>query len=331
VCRAAAGHAVLEFGLRRAQGIDGGLAASRAAFIGGCAATSNVLAGKLFGIPVRGTHAHSWIMAFPEERAAFAAYAQALPHNCIFLVDTYDTLTGVQAAIQVAREMQSQDCPLLGIRLDSGDFAALSREARALLDAAGFPAAAIIASGDLDEYEIQRLRQAGAAINVWGVGTRLATAYDQPALGGVYKLAALRAADGSWDYKVKLSEDGTKMSGPGVLQVRRLVDATGRFLGDVIYDELIGIAQPASVVPFDQDQAVTPVAVDGHRDLLVPVFRRGRAVYTPPTAAEARVESQRQLAALDDTVLRLDQPQPYLVGMEPRLHQLKADLIAQRR
>ena len=186
---------MLEFGLRRAQGIDGALSASRAAYVGGCAATSNVLAGKLFGIPVRGTHAHSWVMSFESELEAFEAYAKAMPNNCVFLVDTYDTLEGVRHAIEVGRRLRQRGHEMVGIRLDSGDLAYLSIEARKILDDAGFPKAKILASNDLDEHLIADLKQQGATIAVWGVGTRLVTAYDQPALGGVYKLSALRDAE----------------------------------------------------------------------------------------------------------------------------------------
>src|SRR3954471_8600757 len=183
VCLAARNDSVLEFGLRRAQGVDGALAASRASYIGGCAATSNVLAGKVHGIPVRGTHAHSWVMSFAEEETAFQAYAEAMPNNCVFLVDTYDTLQGVRRAAKIGKWLREHGHELAGIRLDSGDLAWLSIEARKILDAAGFPKALILASNDLDEHIIQSLKQQGATINVWGVGTKMVTAYDQPALG----------------------------------------------------------------------------------------------------------------------------------------------------
>ncbi|MES2572953.1 MAG: nicotinate phosphoribosyltransferase, partial [Verrucomicrobiota bacterium] len=206
VCLATQGDPVMEFGLRRAQGADGALAASRAAYIGGCAATSNVLAGHLFGIPVRGTHAHSWVMSFDTEENAFRAYAEAMPNNAVFLVDTYDTIRGVQNAIRQGIALREKGHELAGIRLDSGDLAYLSIEARRMLDEAGFPNASIVASNDLDEHTIVSLKQQGATINVWGVGTKLVTAYDQPALGGVYKLAAVRAGSGAWEHRVKLSE-----------------------------------------------------------------------------------------------------------------------------
>ena len=197
LCHAAGESSVIEFGLRRAQGVNGALAASRAAYVGGCVGTSNVLAGQLFGIPVRGTHAHSWVMCFADELAAFEAYAQVLPNNCIFLVDTYDTRAGLRHAVQVAQQLRARGHTLVGIRLDSGDLLTLSKLARQMLDDAGLLDAVVVASNELDEYQIASLREQGARIDVWGVGTRLATAYDQPALGGVYKLAALRDERGA--------------------------------------------------------------------------------------------------------------------------------------
>ncbi|MEZ5393196.1 MAG: nicotinate phosphoribosyltransferase [Bryobacterales bacterium] len=220
IAHAAQGEQILEFGLRRAQGVDGGLAASRAAYAGGCSATSNVLAGKLYGIPVRGTHAHSWVMSFDSELEAFHAWARVMPANCIFLVDTYDTLEGVRNAIEAGKELRRQGREMLGIRLDSGDLAELSRQARRMLDDAGFTEARVFASGDLDELRIEELRREGAQIAVWGVGTKLVTAYDEPALGGVYKLGAIRD-NGEWSDRLKLSDDVDKISNPGVQQVRR--------------------------------------------------------------------------------------------------------------
>lgn len=328
VCQAARGKPVLEFGLRRAQGIDGGLAASRAAFVGGCAATSNVLAGKLFGIPVKGTHAHSWVMAFDDERRAFEAYADAMPNNCVFLVDTYDTIGGVQNAIEVGQDLRRRGHEMLGIRLDSGDLAELSRQARAALDKGGFPKAAIVASSDLDEYELEELRKQEARIDVWGVGTRLATAYDQAALGGVYKLSAIRDDHGQWDYRLKLSEQMVKTSDPGILQVRRFRNEQGKGLADVIYDEPTGVDQCPSLVPLGQGGEGTPVEAPQSSDLLVPVFRGGAPVYEPPSAREARSRVQDELASLDGVVTQLHDPQPYLVGLERRLHETKARLIA---
>jgi nicotinate phosphoribosyltransferase len=331
ICRACGDAPVLEFGLRRAQGIDGGVTASRAAYIGGCTATSNLLAGKLFEIPVRGTHAHSWVMAFEDERQAFHAYADALPNNCVFLVDTYDTLQGVRNAILTAERLRREGHEIVGIRLDSGDMGQLSRDARRLLDEAGFGQAKIVASSDLDEYRIRKLRENGARIDVWGVGTRLVTAYDQAALGGVYKLSALRNDRGDWEYKLKLSEDETKQSAPGILQVRRFCDSQGQFVADAIYDEPRGIPSRVELIRAASDKPLV-IAEGGHReDLLVPVFRKGRLVYaTPPTAA-SRQRAIEQVRCLPPQVARLDQPEPYTVGLERHFHSLQSDLFAAAR
>ena len=216
ICEAAQGDPVLEFGLRRAQGPDGGLSASRAAYLGGCIATSNVLAGQQFDIPVKGTHAHSWVMSFDDELDAFRAYAEAAPNNTTLLVDTFDTTEGVKKAIQIADELKAQGHTFAGIRLDSGDLCALSITARQLLDEAGYPEARIVASNDLNVDTIQELKANGAKIDTWGVGTKLVTAYEQPALGGVYKLGAIHEKE-DWRYTVKLSNDAIKVSNPGCL------------------------------------------------------------------------------------------------------------------
>src|SRR5436190_6887937 len=247
ICLAAQGDPVVEFGLRRAQGIDGALTASRSAYIGGCAATSNVLAGKMFGIPVGGTYAHSWVMSFENELEAFNAYADALPNNCTFLVDTYNSLEGIRHAVRVGKRLRKRGHKLTGIRLDSGDLAYLSIKARKMLNAAGFKDAVIVATNDLNEHLIASLKQQGAAINVWGVGTMLVTAYDQPALGGVYKLSAIRKPDGTWDHKIKLSEQAVKATNPGILQVRRFRQGN-EFIGDAIYDETRPLAKRITIV-----------------------------------------------------------------------------------
>lgn len=314
VCIAAGGDPVLEFGLRRAQGIDGALAASRAAWIGGCEATSNVLAGKLYGIPVRGTHAHSFVMLFDDEAAAFEAFARAQPANCTFLVDTYDTLAGVARAIEAGRRLRERGYEMIGVRLDSGDLAALARAARTLLDAGGFPGAAIVASSDLDEHAIERLKREGAPIEVWGVGTRLATGHGQPALGGIYKLAAVRDANGRWQHRIKRSEELAKSSLPGIQQVRRFGTAE-RLQGDVIYDLETGMAEP-------------PGLDAPARDLLVPVHRAGRRVYDPPPLARVREHALHELARLPDPVKRLTDPARYPVALSPPLERLRDGLLA---
>jgi nicotinate phosphoribosyltransferase len=335
VCLAARGEPVLEFGLRRAQGIDGGVTASRAAYVGGCAATSNVLAGKLYGIPVRGTHAHSWVMAFDDELTAFQAYAEAMPNNCVFLVDTYDTLEGVRRACQVGRWLRQQGHEMLGIRLDSGDLAYLSIEARKILDEAGFPQTAILASSDLDEHIIASLKEQGAAITVWGVGTRLATSYDQPALGGVYKLSAIRRPGGPWQHKLKLSEQSIKVSTPGMLQVRRYRDGDS-FLADAIYDELGDFARrppsPCTIVdPLDPTRRKIIAEDAPYEDLLKPVVRQGEPVAPEPTLDESRNFAQEQLAGFHASIKRFVNPHEYPVGLEESLHELKTRLILEAR
>jgi nicotinate phosphoribosyltransferase len=323
ICLAARGDSVLEFGLRRAHGIDGGLAASRAAFIGGCTATSNILAGKIFGIPVRGTHAHSWIMAFDTELDAFQSYAEAMPNNCVFLVDTYDTLNGVKNAIQIGKKLLKRGHEMVGIRLDSGDLAYLSIEARKLLDEAGFTKTAIIASNDLDENIISSLKHQHAAITVWGVGTRLVTGHDQPALGGVYKLSAIRKKDQKWQYKVKKSEQTIKTSTPGILQVRRYFDKKGA-VADMVYDLDIGVQEDVKIV-----DPITPsrhrVIKKGmrHEDLLVPVFENGRQTYTIPLITDIRERTSQQLKSFHHSILRLVNPHDYPSGLEENLYKLK--------
>jgi nicotinate phosphoribosyltransferase len=330
VCLAAGGP-VLEFGSRRAQGLDGALAASRAAYVGGCSGTSNVLAGRRFGIPVAGTHAHAWVMAFDREEEAFAAYADAMPGNCVFLVDTYDTLEGVRRAIEVGRRLRAQGHALVGVRLDSGDLGVLARAARQLLDDAGFPDAKVIASNDLDEASIVALRDGGAPIGVWGVGTRLVTGGDQSALGGVYKLGALRDAAGAWQPRLKLSEDPIKVSNPGLQQVRRYTSGDA-WVADVIVDELAPPAGPPAWVSVSDAAVRGQLPADArYSDLLVPVVRGGQPVYTPPALADVRAHSFAQLQAMPPEVRRLAAPARYPVGLEAGLFANKERLIAAAR
>ena len=332
ICLAAQGEPVLEFGLRRAQGIDGGVTASRAAYVGGCAATSNLLAGKLFGLPVRGTHAHSWVMAFGDELEAFQAYASAMPNNSVFLVDTYNTREGVHHAARVGQQLRSKGHEMAGIRLDSGDLAYLSIEARKILDKAGFSEARILASNDLDETIIASLKQQGAKIAVWGVGTRLVTAYDDPALGGVYKLAAIRDRDGKWDYKIKLSEQTAKISIPGILQVRRFREPEGLFAADAIYDVERGIEAPTTIIaPSDAARRKVIAADCKCEELLVPVFRRGSVVYLAPGLDEVQRRTQSQLAALHPSIKRFINPHRYPAGLERRLFEFRAQLAERAR
>lgn len=326
---AAQGEPVLEFGLRRAQGIDGALAASRAAYIGGCTSTSNVMAGKLFGIPVSGTHAHSWIMSFETELEAFEAYADAFPDQCIFLVDTYDTLNGVKNAIKVGEILRSKGKEMVGIRIDSGDLAYFSSKARQMLDEAGFPDAKIVASNDLDEHIIASLKSQEADINVWGVGTKLVTAYDQPALGAVYKLSAIKNAQGEWEPKVKVSQQSLKINIPGIHNTKRYF-SKGKAVADMIFleDQVI---DPKGVVIIDPVDATRRKrlmpAFYQEEVLLKPIFQKGKQVYKLPTLNEIRNRAAKQLESLDKTHMRLVNPHLYPVGLEENLHHLRMDLV----
>jgi nicotinate phosphoribosyltransferase len=331
VVAAARGRDVLEFGLRRAQGVDGALAASRAAFIGGCVATSHVLAGQRYGIPVRGTHAHSWVMSFDSEREAFDAYADAMPQNCVFLVDTYDTLEGVRNAIAAGKRLEERGGKFLGIRLDSGDLAWLSNEARKLLDADGFKDAAIIASNDLDEHLIESLVTQGAAVTAWGVGTKLVTAYDEPAIGGVYKLSMIGPNGGPLVPRIKLSEQATKISNPGIQQVRRY-KRQGRLVADVIYDEVQGCKVPCTMVdPLDptRQRVLSPELI--HEDLLIPVVRAGKRVDPAPNVQQIQEHARRELELLDPAVQRLVNPHEYPVGLSAELYTERVRLIQHAR
>jgi nicotinate phosphoribosyltransferase len=330
---AASDKSVLEFGLRRAQGADGALSASWAAYIGGIDATSNVLAGKIFGIPVAGTHAHSWVMSFDDELESFQAYAEAMPNNCVFLVDTYNSLEGVRKAIKVGHWLRANGHDLMGIRLDSGDLAYLSIEARKILDENGFDKAKIVASNELDEHIIQSLRDQGARIDVWGVGTKLVTAFDQPALGGVYKLAAVRnSAQEQWRYTVKLSEQSAKITSPGIQQVRRFADESGFFIADMVFDEE---SMPKSgwviVDPIDFTRRKSVPRGTTYIDMLVPIFRNGKIVHEAESAPKIREYSKAQLAQFHSSIRRLLNPHQYPVGLERGLHDLKTDLILRTR
>jgi nicotinate phosphoribosyltransferase len=329
ICLAAKPDPVIEFGMRRAQGIDGAVSASRAAFIGGCVATSDVLAGKLFGIPVRGTHAHSWVMAFEDEKTAFETFARIMPTNTVMLIDTFDSIEGVKKAIAVARSMKDQGFELSGVRLDSGDLAHLSIEVRKILDEASFYKTQIMASNELDEYLIRDLKLQGARIDVWGVGTNLVTGKDQPALDGVYKLSAIQDAKGRWQDRLKLSEQTVKVTNPGFLQIRRYFD--GQFYsGDAIYDETMGInASCTSINPFDpNDQKELK---GEHEDLLKPIIRNGDLVYSLPSLQAIQSHTLCELRRLSPVMERFMNPQPYFFGLEKNYYQKKMKLIQQLR
>ena len=331
VARAAKGEDVLEFGLRRAHGVDGGMTASRAAYLGGCSSTSNVLAGKTFGIPVSGTHAHSWVMSFENEIEAFRQYAAALPDRCVFLVDTFDTQQGVLNAIEVGKSLREEGKELLGVRIDSGDLAYFSVEARKLLDEAGFENTKIVASNDLDEHIINSLKQQDAEINVWGVGTKLVTAFDQPALGGVYKLSAIESEEG-WENRIKLSEQSIKINNPGIQQVRRFYK-DGKFSADMIYDERNPLSERSRIIdPIDHTRfKIVNSEKMEYEDLLVPIMRNGEKVYDVPELSEARNTLKEDLGKLDKSIMRFVNPHVYPVGLERSLHQEREELIMQLR
>ena len=334
---AAAGDGIMEFGLRRAQGPDAGLYGARAAVIGGCVGTSNVLAGKLFDVPVLGTHAHSWIMSFPDEYTAFKAYADLYPDNCTLLVDTYDTLkSGVPNAIRVFQEMRDAGVKLTryGIRLDSGDLAYLSKKARKMLDEAGFEDATIAASNDLDEYLLHDLKIQGAAITSWGVGTNLITSKDCPSFGGVYKLAAIKTEDGEFVPKIKLSENTEKITNPGNKTIYRIYDkATGKIRADLICFVDEEFNPDEDLVIFDPLETWKKTKLKGGsytmRELMVPVFRNGECIYQSPSVKEIAAYCTQEKATLWDETKRLFYPHRVYVDLSDKLYAVKKELLNQ--
>ncbi|MDD6194602.1 MAG: nicotinate phosphoribosyltransferase [Lachnospiraceae bacterium] len=337
VCYAAEGDGVMEFGLRRAQGPDSGTYGARAAVIGGCKGTSNVLAGQLFDVPVLGTHAHSWIMSFPDEYTAFKTYARLYPSACTLLVDTYDTLkSGIPNAIRVFTEMRQEGIPLThyGIRMDSGDLAYLSKEARKMLDEAGFTDAVISASNDLDEYLIQSLKSQGAAITSWGVGTHLITSKDCPAFGGVYKLAAIRSADGSFIPKIKLSENTEKVTNPGNKIIYRIYDnATNKIKADLICLDGEVFDEKQDMRLFDPNEPWKKTTLPGGsyhlKELLVKVIENGRRVYTSPSVLEIRDYCDREKETLWEENKRFVNPSQVHVDLSQKLYDMKQELLHQ--
>lgn len=336
VIYAAKGDGVMEFGLRRAQGPDAGIYGARAAMIAGCVGTSNVLAGQMFDVPVKGTHAHSWIMSFPDELTAFRTYARLYPTACILLVDTYDTLkSGIPNAIKVFQEMKDAGIPLTfyGIRLDSGDLAYLSKKAKKMLDAAGFPDAVISASNDLDETLISSLKLQGATINSWGVGTNLITSKDCPSFGGVYKLAAVKdKATGEFVPKIKLSENAEKITNPGNKTIQRIYNKeTGKIIADLIclVDETYDSKH--SLLLFDPIETwkKTHLAPDSYRlrELLVPVFKDGVCVYQSPSVMDIQAYCKQELATLWEESLRLEYPHRTHVDLSMPLWKMKNQLL----
>jgi len=332
VVYAAEGDSVLEFGLRRAQGPDAGIYGARAAIIGGCSFTSNVLTGELYNIPAKGTHAHSWVMSFPTELDAFRAYADIFPDTCLLLVDTYDTLrSGVPNAIKVFEELKRKGYKPVGIRLDSGDLAYLSKKARVMLDNAGFSEAKIFASGDIDEWLLRDMKLQGARIDVWGVGTKLITSDGCPALGGVYKLSA-EVIDGKIVPKIKISDNVEKITNPGYKKVKRIYsNPTGKAIADLIMleDEAVDESRPLTIFhPADTWKRMR--LTDYYtKDLLVPVFIDGRQVYESPQLMDIQAYAKADLATFWDEIKRLINPQEYKVDLSQKLFDLKKSLLEQ--
>ncbi len=335
VCYAARGDGIMEFGLRRAQGPDAGTYGARAAVIGGCIGTSNVLCGRLFDVPVKGTHAHSWIMSFPDEYTAFKTYADMYPSACILLVDTYDTLkSGVPNAIKVFKEMRESGVPLTfyGIRLDSGDLAYLSKKARKMLDEAGFPDAVISASNDLDEFLIDSLKVQGAAITSWGVGTNLITSKDCPSFGGVYKLAAIMDKEGNFIPKIKLSENSEKVTNPGNKTVYRIYEKnSGKVKADLIclVEEKFDEKEP--LLLFDPLEPWKKTKLPGGsytmREIMIPVFLNGKCCYESPKVMDIREYCKRELDTLWDETRRLVNPHKVYVDLSKKLYNIKIELL----
>ena len=338
VVYAAQGDGIMEFGLRRAQGPDAGIYGARAAMIGGCIGTSNVLAGQLFDVPVKGTHAHSWIMSFPDEYTAFKKYSELYPDACLLLVDTYDTLrSGVPNAIRVFTEMRESGIELknYGIRLDSGDLAYMSKKARAMLDQAGFPDAIISASSDLDEYLINSLKLQGAAITSWGVGTNMITSKDCPAFGGVYKLSAvLDEETGEFIPKIKLSENTEKVTNPGNKKILRIYDKeTNKIRADLICLDDEDYDESKDLIIFDSIETWKKTRIKGGtytmRNLLVPVFRKGECVYTSPSVMEIRDYCSREKETLWEETKRFVNPHEVYVDLSDRLFRIKGSMLDQ--
>ena len=337
VVYAADGGGVMEFGLRRAQGPDAGVYGARAAMIAGCIGTSNVLAGQLFDVPVKGTHAHSWIMSFPDEYTAFKKYSELYPDACCLLVDTYDTLkSGVPNAIRVFTEMREAGIELknYGIRLDSGDLAYLTKRARQMLDEAGFSDAFISASSDLDEYLITSLKSQGCCIDSWGVGTNMITSKDCPAFGGVYKLAAIQDERGNFIPKIKLSENIEKITNPGNKTVFRIYEkADHKIKADLIClaDEVFDESRDLTIFDPLETWKRTKLKAGTYelRELLVPVFRKGECVYTSPSVMELRDICSKELDTLWEEHRRLINPSQMYVDLSDKLYDIKKNLLHQ--
>lgn len=326
IVRAAYPDEVIEFGVRRAQGIDGAITATRSAYIGGCKSTSNVIGGKFFNIPVRGTHSHSWVLAHESEMASFHNISQILPGSCTFLVDTFHSIEGTKHAIEVAKRMKNKDS-FFAVRLDSGDLATISIKVRKLLDESGFHHVKIMASNELDEYLIRDLKYQGAKINLWGVGTKLVTGCSQPALDGVYKLSAIQDRSGRWVHRLKISESFFKVTDPGLLKVRRYISDSGFYIGDMIYDEILG-ADPSVPIIDSLEPSKTQKQGKNFIEILKPIFRQGLLEYSNPPLQNMQKKAEEELKKLNNYHLRFLNPHPYFVGMEKNLYNKKIQLIS---
>ncbi len=332
LCIASKGAPVVDFGTRRAHGAQAALYGARAAYIGGCTGTSNVRAGKMFGVPVKGTHAHSWVESFDSELEAFTSYTEAFPENAILLVDTYDTVGGIRAAIEVAHKMQKQGKRLQAIRIDSGDLAYYSKAARGMLDEAGLEDVRILASSDLDEWLIQSLRDQGAKIDVWCVGTRLITSYSTPALGVVYKLMAVEDEKGVFQPKIKISQNPQKVTNPGLKKIVRFYNGNDRMIGDLLMaiDEPVPENTPtlAHHPMYDYMKKVyrPPYKTE---EIMVPIFKNGKQVYQSPPIQDMRQRVQNQINRLEPEYKRITNPHIYKVSLSNKLHETKKRLLSQ--
>ncbi|MBI4963794.1 MAG: nicotinate phosphoribosyltransferase [Desulfomonile tiedjei] len=330
LCIATKGAPVIDFGTRRAHGVQAALYGARAAYIGGCAGTSNTKAGKLFGIPAKGTHAHSWVESFDEEIDSFRGFAEVFPDNSVFLVDTYDTLEGVRKAAEVAEEMRKAGKRLMGIRIDSGDLAYYSKAARRILNAAGFPDVKILASSDLDEWLIESLRDQGAQIDIWCVGTRLITSYQTPALGVVYKLMAADKGDGKLLPKIKISQNPQKVTNPGVKKIIRFYNGNDRMIGDLLAQEDEPIPSGEFVRahhPMYDYMKKTYRPPYSAAELMVPIFLDGRQVYQPPSLEEVKARAAKDIGSLEPEYKRFTNPHIYKVSLSDRSYQIKKGLL----
>lgn len=331
MCIATKGAPVVDFGARRSHGVQAALYGARAAYIGGCTATSNVKAGKLFGIPIRGTHAHSWIESFDDETEAFEGFAEVFPNNCVLLVDTYDTEEGIRHAIKVAEKMRKSGRRLAGIRIDSGDLAYYSKTARRILNEAGFQDVKILASSDLDEWIIESLREQGACIDIWCVGTRLMTSYQTPALGVVYKLMAADRGDGRLVPKIKISQNPAKVTNPGVKKILRFYNGNHRMMGDLLAEVDEPIPDGRRVLahhPMYDYMSKTYHQPYQVSELMIPVFLNGRQVYQTPPIDEIKARAGRQIDSLEPEYRRLTNPHLYKVSLSDKLYRIKKNLLS---